>query len=569
MDTVCFEPTESAASAVVHSRSMSTSIHLTLWPPHFPPSAPFSSTPPLALFPMAPGASGIRVRRRKQNAPDAHAARLHEIRKRSRGFWRRVNYPTLVSAVILPLAAFCYLVHERESVWPANPRTATFSFAYYVFCTLAFTMGYHKHYAHWCFATYGWLEAYFVVFGAAVGIGPARLWAVMHRTHHRCTDDAGYDPYSIKRGFLWAHWGWLLQRPRLSAADLVDHRVNVPVETVPAAPTLGSPLDPTSALDPAPNAADDPAGPGASSPAETLPAVLDSAAENLPTPLDSPWLLWQEVWVWPLFVLTTLVLPAAITVFVCHDSWIHGILYPGILRMFACQQLVLSSESVGHSRRLVVSIPAQPFSDANSLVDSLNPLVALLTFGQALHNFHHEFPHDYRGSPSVWAYDPTKWAIWVLQRLGAVHNVYSSPALLVQQLEVQQQQKVLNRVRTQLDWGTPILRLPLITPREFRRICSEDDRLYIVILNIIHDITPFMEQHPGGPALLLALHGMEATKAFYGGVYRHLAAAVNLLATMRIGVLDGNDEDVWHRAVNEEGDVDTQRAGLYKTAEAA
>lgn len=237
--------------------------------------------------------------------------------------------------------------------------------------------------------------------------------------------------------------------------------------------------------------------------------------------------------------------------------------------MFACQQLVLSPESVGHSRRLVVSIPSQPFNDANSLVDSLNPLVALLTFGQALHNFHHEFPHDYRGSSSVWAYDPTKWTIWLLERLGMVHSVYSAPALLVQQLEVQQQQKVLNRVRTQLDWGTPILRLPLITPREFRRICSDDDRLYIVILNIIHDITPFKEQHPGGVALLLALHGKEATKAFYGGVYGHLAAAVNLLATMRIGILDGNDEDIWCRAVNEEGDVDTQRAGLYKTAEAA
>lgn len=510
-------------------------------------------------------ASGIRVRKRKHNAPDSHSVRLHEIRKISRGLWGRINYLTLAATVILPAAAFCFLVHERKSLWPSNSRTALFSVAYYWLCTLAFTMGYHKHYAHWCFSTGLWLEAYFVVFGASVGIGPARLWALLHRAHHRCTDDADNDPYSIKRGFLWTHWGWLLTRPRLTAAGLTGSDPRTSTESIPEAigqpagiagnvdePLISKSTDgPTTALLPPP------------------PTASDSVDERPPSALDSPWLLWQETWVWPLFVLTTVVVPVAITVWLCGDSWVHGIIYPGILRMFACQQLVLSPESLGHSRRLVVTIPTQPFNDANSLVDCLNPLIALLTFGQALHNFHHEFPHDYRGSPSMWSYDPTKWAIWVLEHLGVVRNVYSSPALLVQQLEVQQQQKALNRVRTQLDWGTPILRLPLITPREFRRICDEDDRIYIVILNIIHDITPFKEQHPGGVALLLALHGKEATKAFYGGVYGHLAAAVNLLATMRIGVLDGNDEDVWCRAVNEEGDVDTQRAGLYKTAEAA
>ena len=56
-------------------------------------------------------------------------------------------------------------------------------------------------------------------------------------------------------------------------------------------------------------------------------------------------------------------------------------------------------------------------------------------------------------------------------------------------------------------------------------------------------------------------------KAFYGGVYGHLAAAVNLLATMRIGILDGHD-DVWRIAVHGESGTEPHRAGL-KTAEAA
>ena len=62
-------------------------------------------------------------------------------------------------------------------------------------------------------------------------------------------------------------------------------------------------------------------------------------------------------------------------------------------------------------------------------------------------------------------------------------------------------------------------------------------------------------------------------KSFYGGVYGHLTAAVNLLATMRIGVLDdGDDEEVWRRVAREEREVSNStdsRPGHHHTAEAA
>ncbi|KAK7684836.1 hypothetical protein QCA50_012080 [Cerrena zonata] len=153
-----------------------------------------------------------------------------------------------------------------------------------------------------------------------------------------------------------------------------------------------------------------------------------------------------------------------------------------------------------------------------------------------------------------------------------------TPENLVMQLKIQQQQEIINRLKSQLNWGTPISKLPLIKPSEFNQIISSpqhDDRIYIVIQNIIHDVTPFADQHPGGIPLLKASRGKDATKAFYGGVYGHLTAAVNLLATMRIGVLDqGNDEEVWRRVVREEGEVnenDSRRENklLYRTAEAA
>jgi len=44
--------------------------------------------------------------------------------------------------------------------------------------------------------------------------------------------------------------------------------------------------------------------------------------------------------------------------------------------------------------------------------------MALFTFGEGYHNYHHEFQHDYRNGVKPWEWDPTKWLIWTLSKLG-------------------------------------------------------------------------------------------------------------------------------------------------------
>lgn len=241
--------------------------------------------------------------------------------------------------------------------------------------------------------------------------------------------------------------------------------------------------------------------------------------------------------------------------------------------MFSCQQCMLSMESVCHWSKIQVSIPTQPFNDKNSSSNCNNPLVSLITYGQAHENYHHEFPHDYRNTSSIFAFDPTKWFIWTLSQLGLVDDLCCTPKDLIAQLKIQQQQRAINRMKSHLNWGTPISKLPSIKPKEFQRILSSSahsNHIYIVIQNIIHDVTPFMDQHPGGLPLLKASHGKDATKAFYGGVYGHLTAAQNLLATMRIGVLDvGNEEEVWTRMAHEEGEDQVEEYRNHNSAEAA
>ena len=53
--------------------------------------------------------------------------------------------------------------------------------------------------------------------------------------------------------------------------------------------------------------------------------------------------------------------------------------------------------------------------------------MAFLTFGEGYHNYHHEFQHDYRNGVKAWNFDPTKWSIWLLERVGLVSNLRRVP----------------------------------------------------------------------------------------------------------------------------------------------
>lgn len=475
--------------------------------------------------------------------------------RKKRNIIFQYNYTNIATVLLLPILTILYLTKFSTTILPLDHRILVFTFIYYNFTILAFISGYHKCYTHNSFRSRSvLLHYYFAVFGSSLGLGSIKWWSTLHKAHHQFTDNTEKDPYLIKRGFFWAHTGWLLARFKhhvLSEAEN-NHTERVAKET----------LD------------------GVSNEALFEDDELDDDKDSLDENYDDyckQLMNWQEKYYLLLFIITTVAIPTAVTVYYLKDTFLNGLIYPGILRMFMCQQSILSTESICHMGYFSLSIPSQPFSDKNSSQNCSNPLVSILTYGQAEQNFHHEFPHDYRNSPSSYSFDPTKWFIWVLHKFSFVDQLCVTPKALVMQLQIQQQQEIINRMKSRLIWGTPISRLPLIKPRDFKKIiasASQTGRIYIIIQNVIHDITPFMEQHPGGVQLLKASHGKDATKAFFGGVYGHLTAATNLLATMRIGLLDvGNDEEVWRRMVKEEGDMDDSNSrrenGSYKTAEAA
>jgi stearoyl-CoA desaturase (delta-9 desaturase) len=72
--------------------------------------------------------------------------------------------------------------------------------------------------------------------------------------------------------------------------------------------------------------------------------------------------------------------------------------------------------------------------------------------------------------------------------------------------------------------------------------------MLVAVAGVIHDVSSFVDDHPGGRMMIRSMVGKDATGVFNGGVYEHSNAAHNLLATMRVGVLRGGQEvEVWKR----------------------
>jgi len=83
-------------------------------------------------------------------------------------------------------------------------------FIFFMLATgLSITMGYHRLYAHASYRANPIIQFLYLFFGAAAFEQSALKWAAQHRIHHQYVD-TDEDPYSIKKGFWYAHIGWLI-----------------------------------------------------------------------------------------------------------------------------------------------------------------------------------------------------------------------------------------------------------------------------------------------------------------------------------------------------------------------
>jgi stearoyl-CoA desaturase (delta-9 desaturase) len=128
--------------------------------------------------------------------------------------------------------------------------------------------------------------------------------------------------------------------------------------------------------------------------------------------VEDPAIRFQDKWIVPISVLSGLILPWIIG-WIGGSPW-FGIMVLGWSRIFIYHHCVFFINSMAHSKS----------SHHPSAVNRL--WISLLVLGEGYHLNHHLNPTDYRSGRTTWTYDPTKWFIFCLSKMGLAWNLKRS-----------------------------------------------------------------------------------------------------------------------------------------------
>ena len=123
-------------------------------------------------------------------------------------------------------------------------------------------------------------------------------------------------------------------------------------------------------------------------------------------------------------------------------GWLNGsilgmILLAGVFRLVAVHHVTFFINSLAHLWG------KQPYTENNTAKD--NGVIALFTFGEGYHNYHHIFEYDYRNGIRWWQYDPTKWMIRGLSFFKLTWDLRRTPEERIEKARAEMQFKLANK----------------------------------------------------------------------------------------------------------------------------
>ncbi|KAH7916460.1 hypothetical protein BJ138DRAFT_1139789 [Hygrophoropsis aurantiaca] len=212
---------------------------------------------------------------------------------------------------------------------------------------------------------------------------------------------------------------------------------------------------------------------------------------------------------------------------------------------------LVSRLTVWHCTFLVNSLAhwdgLQPYSDEDTSRGNL--ILALLTGGEGNHNFQHAFPHDYRSGPSPLDWDPSKWIIDGLYKIGLVKGLRRARIEDIKEAKVYMHHKtrhgVSNVSDSDVEWEGNVWTMDEAHDHAKQKPGS----CLVLIQGFIVDVTPYLGEHPGGAALLRNYSirtknhdgdgesRRDASWAFGGGLNNHSRAAKRRMRELRVARL--------------------------------
>lgn len=289
---------------------------------------------------------------------------------------RGINWKSFIFLTVYQIALFISLPFYFY-YYPVHASTVIASVILLYLTGLSITAGYHRLFAHRSYRAHPVVEGIILFFGAMAGQSSALRWAYDHRLHHAHVD-TDEDPYSIKKGFWYAHYLWILEKPR-------------PIES-----------------------------------------------RVVPDLMKNKLVMFQERHI------GKLMLSSNILVYLVLGPLLND--YAGVFflacwtRLFALHHFTWFINSLAHTWG------EKPFSQEQSAVD--NYILSMLTFGEGYHNYHHTFANDYRNGIRWYHFDPTKWLIWTLNKLGLASDLKRmSPYAIKKKMVIEHKNLLIEQIK--------------------------------------------------------------------------------------------------------------------------
>ena len=184
-------------------------------------------------------------------------------------------------------------------------------------------------------------------------------WSIGHRVHHKYSDTDA-DPHTTSRGFFFAHAGWMFRKEHPDVSMK-----------------------------------------------ERLYNYSDLEKDGV--------VVFQHKYYYYLLAVMTVILPMTVQVYVAGDTlWVAFLL-----------SVIMRNVSVFHDTAFVNSA-AHMFGDRpynEHIPPSENYYVALASFGEGYHNYHHSFPWDYKAAELGSGFNLTTVFINAMAAIGQAYNL--------------------------------------------------------------------------------------------------------------------------------------------------
>ncbi|XP_067009375.1 acyl-CoA Delta-9 desaturase [Anabrus simplex] len=230
------------------------------------------------------------------------------------------------------------------------------------------TAGVHRLWTHRAYKAKLPLRIFLLIAFATSGQNSIYDWVRDHRVHHRYSETDA-DPHNVKRGFFFAHVGWLM---------LHKH---------PEVIRRGNTMD-----------------------------MSDILAD--------PVARFHEKFFIPMKIVFCFLIPICTPVYVWNESWTWSVLSLGVLRYMLNLNFTWFVNSAAHMWG------NKPFDKRMAPVE--NRAVAVVAMGEGWHNYHHVFPWDYKAAElGDYAFNFTTFGIDQFAKIGWAYDLKkASPSMI-------------------------------------------------------------------------------------------------------------------------------------------